>query len=46
MLKISYLWADKIIAGDRTYSEVPAKLKTEVAQILTEQGHADLITAE
>lgn len=43
MLQISYLWATKIVEGSRTYAEVPSKLKAEVAQILTEQGHEDLI---
>lgn len=44
MLQISYLWATKIIEGDREYSEVPAKLKAEVAQILAEKGRPDLVT--
>lgn len=44
MLQISYLWATKIIEGDRSYSEVPSELRSEVAQILTEKGHPELIT--
>lgn len=41
---ISILWADKIIAGDRTYSDVPAQLKDEVAEVLKEKGYKKLIT--
>jgi len=45
MKTISILWADKIIAGDRTYAQVPAQLKDEVKQALTEKGHAKLVKA-
>ena len=38
MKKISQLWADKIIAGDKTYAEVPAQLKDEVKQALKREG--------
>lgn len=43
---IANLWAQRIINPDngKTYDDVPAKLKEEVAQILEDSGHADLIT--
>lgn len=44
MKQVSLLWADRIIAGDKTYDEVPAQLKDEVAQALTDKGHPELIT--
>lgn len=40
---IAQLWADKIIAGDKTFRQVPAKLKDAVRQILIDTGHEDLI---
>lgn len=43
-MKIAELWAKRIIDGDRTYDEVPAKLKDAVAEALTEAGHPELIT--
>ena len=42
MKSVSKLWGDKIIAGDKTYAEVPAQLTDEVKEYLTEKGHADL----
>lgn len=42
MKSVSRLWGDKIIAGDKTYAEVPAQLLEEVKEYLTEKGHADL----
>lgn len=43
MRLISQLWANKIIADDKTYAEVPAQLKEEVKEDLTNKGHADLV---
>lgn len=40
---IAQLWADKIIAGEKTFRQVPAKLKDAVRQILIDTGHEDLI---
>lgn len=40
---IAKLWAEKIIAGDKTFQQVPAKLKAQVRQLLIESGHEDLI---
>jgi len=41
---IAKLWADKIISGEKTYSQVPAKLKDAVAEELIARGTEDLIT--
>lgn len=43
MKKISQLWADKIIAGEKTYAEVPAQLKDEVKEDLINKGHPELV---
>lgn len=43
---IANLWAQRIMSGDKSYDEVPAKLKDDVAQILKDSGHEDLITEE
>ena len=40
---IAKLWADRIIAGDKTYRQVPAKLKAAVADELRARGREDLI---
>lgn len=39
MSKIAKLWADKIVAGDREYTDTPPKLKEEVDTLLTEAGY-------
>lgn len=44
MKAISQLWTDKIIANDKSYDQVPAKLKAEVAQNLKDRGYEELIT--
>lgn len=41
---VALLWANKIILGERTYSQVPTKLKTAVAAELKTAGCEDLIT--
>lgn len=40
---IANLWADQIIAGNKTYAQVPPKLKNAVAEKLREKGREDLI---
>lgn len=40
---ISRLWVNRIIAGSKSYDEVPPKLKEEVAQGLKANGHEELI---
>lgn len=42
MLKIAELWADRIITGDKKYSDVPTKLKKDVKASLIEKGHPEL----
>ena len=41
---IAKLWAKKIIAGEKTFAEVPARLKSQVKELLIEAGRSDLIT--
>jgi hypothetical protein len=41
---IAKLWAKKVIAGDKTFADVPAKLKEQVKEILIAEGRADLVT--
>ena len=41
---MAMLWAQKIILGKKTYADVPAKLKEQVAEILIESGLEELIT--
>lgn len=38
-MKVAELWAKKIVAGDRTYAEIPAQLKDEVDTLLDEAGY-------
>lgn len=40
---MAMLWANQIIAGKKTYAQVPRLLKERVAEILREEGHEDLI---
>ena len=42
MLEIAELWADRIITGDKKYSNVPTKLKEDVKASLIEKGHPEL----
>lgn len=37
------LWYEQILQGKKTFGQVPAKLKTQVADMLRENGHDDLI---
>ena len=41
---LAKLYAEAIINGDRTYESVPKKLKSKVAQVLTDLGYEELIT--
>lgn len=41
---VAVIWADQIIKGKKTYSQVPRLLKEAVADILKSSGHNDLIT--
>ena len=40
---IARLWAEQIVAGKKTYKDVPARLKEQVADVLREMGREDLI---
>ncbi len=40
---MAMLWAQKIILGKKTFTEVPAKLKEQVKEILIESGLEELI---
>jgi hypothetical protein len=42
-MAVARIWADKIIAGKKTYAKVPSKLKDAVADALIEKGHPELI---
>ena len=44
MMAIAKLYAEAIINENRTYSSVPHKLKTKVAQVLEEKGYSELVT--
>ena len=41
---IAHLWAQQVISGKKQFSQVPKLLKEQVAAILTELSHEDLIT--
>lgn len=38
-MKIAELWANKVMAGDKTYAEIPAKLKDEIDTHLKKAGY-------
>ena len=40
---LAMLWAIQIINGKKTFSQVPAKLKEQVREILIDAGCEDLI---
>ena len=40
---IAKLWANQIILGKKSFSEVPAQLKENVREILIDAGHEELI---
>ena len=41
---MSLLWANQILLGRKSYSEVPKLLKVQVKQILIDAGFEDLVT--
>ncbi len=43
---MAMLWAQKIILGKKSYTDVPRLLKKQVAEILTESGLENLIVEE
>ena len=40
---MAMLWVNQIILGKKTFSQVPAKLKEQVRQLLIDSGCEDLI---
>jgi len=40
---LAMLWANQIILGKKTFSQVPAKLKNAVRELLIDAGCEDLI---
>ena len=40
---LAMLWANQIIAGKKTYAQVPRLLKPQVAEILRDTGMEELI---
>lgn len=41
---MAMLWTQQIILGKKTYAQVPAKLKDQVAELLRDSGCENLIT--
>lgn len=41
---IAMLWANQIMLGKKTYSQVPRLLKDKVKEILVDAGCEDLVT--
>lgn len=41
---MAMLWAQQIMVGKKTFSQVPTKLKEQVAEILRDSGCEDMIT--
>lgn len=40
---MAMLWAQQIMLGKRTFSQVPAKLREQVAELLRDSGVGELI---
>lgn len=40
---IAKLWANQIILGKKSFSEVPRLLKAKVKEMLIEAGHEELV---
>ena len=43
---VAKLWAQKIMQGEKNFSQVPRLLKEQVKAILIENGREDLTTEE
>lgn len=41
---VAMLWAQQVMLGKKTYSQVPRLLKEKVAKILIDSGYGDLVT--
>lgn len=46
VLMMAMLWAQQIMFGKKTFSEVPAKLKSKVRELLIDSGCEDLVTED
>ena len=43
---MAMLWAQQIMLGKKTFAEVPAKLKSNVRELLIDSGCEDLVTED
>ena len=43
---MAMLWAQQIMLGKKTYSQVPRLLKDKVKEVLIESGAEDLVTED
>lgn len=43
---MAMLWCQQIMLGKKTYAQVPAKLKSKVAELLRDSGCEELISEE
>ena len=41
---MAMLWAQQIMLGKKEFSQVPAKLKAQVAELLEDSGCSELVT--
>ena len=43
---MAMLWAQQIMLGKKTYSQVPSLLKDKVKEVLIDSGAEDLVTED
>lgn len=43
---MAMLWAQQIMLGKKTYSQVPRLLKSKVAELLEDSGMGELVTED
>ena len=43
---MAMLWAQQIMLGKKTYSQVPRLLKDKVKEVLSDSGAEDLVTED
>lgn len=41
---VAMLWANQILLGKKTFSQVPRLLKEQVKEILIDTGYSELVT--
>lgn len=46
VLMMAMLWAQQIMFGKKSYSDVPVRLKAKVRELLVDSGCEDLITED